>query len=322
MAEEEKRVLKKKIITFAAALMCLLMLCACGTDIAKEAAEKGRAYFDSGDYETAAKAFSVAVEHGNTDDEVNRLYDITLKFYQAGKAYEEKDFAEAQKILSKMDESYVNYGIAEKITTLKSDVEKSVQAQTLLAEVSDKLSAGDLASAVAAAEKIDTNLLSPEQTDKLNEYKTSIASLQAAQAEKQEQEKKAAEDAKKLEAQKQTAAKQAAKTSKKNTAKKTAASPKKIAAAINVNVSADAYIYPSDTTLLTAEQLKTMSRADLALLRNEIYARKGHIFTTNKYISYFSAKTWYKPVAAVLWKDLNNVEKANIKLIKEYESKL
>lgn len=330
MAEQEKKVLKKRIITLAVAVCAALTLASCGQNIAEEAAEKGRAYFDSGDYETAAKAFMLSVENGNTEEEINRLYDITLKYCQANKAYDEKKFSVASEILEKIDKSYENYGIKDKITTLKSKIEDSCEAERLLEEVSERLTAGDYAAAVASAEKIDVTLLSPTQTDRLNEYKTSIAQAQAAEAERAEQERvrAEAEKAKKQEAQKEkkTAEKKTGET--KTTEEKTASAKnqqtavsKPTAPAINVNVSNDAYIYPTDTVLLTAEQLKTLNRAELSLIRNEIYARKGHVFTKDQYISYFSGKTWYQAKGAVLWTDLNEIEKANIKLLKEYEAK-
>lgn len=327
--------MKKRLITLASAFACIAMLCSCGQDIAKEAAQKGKSYFDSGDYETAAKAFGVAIDNGSNDEEIKNLYDITLKYYQANKEYGKNNYETAEKIIESIDANYENYGIKDKIVNLKSDILKAVETEKNLKDVSDKLSAGDYAGAETAAEKISVSDLSQAQVDELNGYKTNISAQKAAEQERIEKEKQAAQEAKKQAEQKakdakaqkntQNTAKSNTKTSApKNTQKaQKAQKPQTQAAApaINTNVSADAYIYPSDTTLLTREQLATLSKNDIALIRNEIYARKGHIFTTSKYQSYFAAKTWYTPQKTIYWQDLNSVEKANIKLIKEFEGK-
>lgn len=327
--------MKKRLITLASAFACIAMLCSCGQDIAKEAAQKGKSYFDSGDYETAAKAFGVAIDNGSNDEEIKNLYDITLKYYQANKEYGKNNYETAEKIIESIDANYENYGIKDKIVNLKSDILKAVETEKNLKDVSDKLSAGDYAGAETAAEKISVSDLSQAQVDELNGYKTNISAQKAAEQERIEKEKQAAQEAKKQAEQKakdakaqkntQNTAKSNTQTSApKNTQKaQKAQKPQTQAAApaINTNVSADAYIYPSDTTLLTREQLATLSKNDIALIRNEIYARKGHIFTTSKYQSYFAAKTWYTPQKTIYWQDLNSVEKANIKLIKEFEGK-
>lgn len=322
--------MKKRIVTLAVCCACILSLASCGQDISKEAAEKGKNYFDSGEYETAAKAFALAIDNGNTDEEIKLLYDITLAYYQANEAFKGGKTETAHEIISSIDEKYVNYGIKEKILTLENNINKAMESEQLLDSISDSLVAKDYSAAASSIKKIDISSLNDEQADRLNEYKTTIASAQA-EAERLAEEQKAAEEAAKkaAEEKKQAANNKAKNDTSKNTAannstpaKNNSVASVKVQPAINTNVSNDTYIYPTDTTLLTAEQLKTLNKTDLALIRNEIYARKGHIFTTDKYKSYFGNKTWYNPTATIYWSNLNDIEKANIKLIKEYEGKL
>lgn len=322
--------MKKKILTLAVALLCTLSLASCGQNISKEATEKGRSYFDSGDYETAAKAFGVAIDNGSTEEEIKLLYDITLKYCQAEKAYSEKRYETAQEIISSINSKYSIYGIKENVNSLKNNIEKSLKNETLLKEVAEKLSCGDFAGATNSIEAIDSAFLSESQQDMVNDYKTQIATAQAeaearaeaeriAEQQRIEAEKKAAE---KRAAEKRAAEKKAAEKKAQEAATQTPAVTQPqapVTPAINTNVAADAFIFPSDTTLLTAEQLSTLSKADIALIKNEIYARKGHIFTTSKYISYFSGKTWYTPVKTLYWTDFTETEKANIRLLKEFE---
>ena len=345
--------MNKNIIRLAASLICILSLAACGQDISKEAAEKGKSYFDSGDYETAAKAFGVAIQNGSVDEEVRLLYDITLKYHQAYDAYENNKFKTAESILKSIDSDYKNYGIVEKIVTLQADITKSLNAENSLTEIAKKITMQDYESASILANSIDISALSAEQVKQLNEYKTTIVSAQTST------EETPVQPAPETTTNTQTNAEQNQTQTKPNTRKPITRKPAEnkpqskpvtkpiekpatpapkptpvvpapqpttpvapVQPAINTTVSTDAYIYPTDTKLLTIEQLKTLSKDDIALIRNEIYARKGHIFTTEKYQKYFSTKTWYTPTKPVLWTDFSEIEQNNIKLITEYEKSI
>lgn len=75
------------------------------------------------------------------------------------------------------------------------------------------------------------------------------------------------------------------------------------------------------TSLLTEKQLKGKSVEELALLRNEISARKGYVFATDKYANYFSRQNWYKPVKSNTDIVFSSIENQNIDLIKKLETK-
>lgn len=57
----------------------------------------------------------------------------------------------------------------------------------------------------------------------------------------------------------------------------------------------------------------------LAIARNEIFARKGYKFESEKYKNYFNSKKWYKPQTDNHSIKLNNIEEYNVSLIKYYE---
>lgn len=80
------------------------------------------------------------------------------------------------------------------------------------------------------------------------------------------------------------------------------------------------YLFPSDTVLLTESDLKDKSKEELALMRNEIFARKGYIFQTEPYKSYFNSKSWYKPNSDFSVEMFNQTEKENINIILQAES--
>lgn len=81
----------------------------------------------------------------------------------------------------------------------------------------------------------------------------------------------------------------------------------------------DDYIFPSDTMLITTAYLDTLEKDEIALLRNEIYARHGYIFQTEEYRNYFNQKDWYYPNPNFSESDFNNIELQNKDTIIDYE---
>lgn len=79
------------------------------------------------------------------------------------------------------------------------------------------------------------------------------------------------------------------------------------------------YIYPSDREYITREQLDGLTKDEIALLRNEIYARHGYEFQLQQYKDYFNKKSWYRPSSYFDESMFNSIEKANKDLIVEYE---
>jgi hypothetical protein len=73
----------------------------------------------------------------------------------------------------------------------------------------------------------------------------------------------------------------------------------------------------SDRVRLTPDMLRGLTRDQLRLARNEIYARRGRFFRDQQLAAYFSRFDWYKPYA---WEvPLNPIEQANINLIASME---
>ncbi len=82
----------------------------------------------------------------------------------------------------------------------------------------------------------------------------------------------------------------------------------------------------SGTAIVTMADIQGMSKEQLRLARNEIYARHGRQFKDSELQSYFNSCSWYKPDAKYSYanenKNLNAVEKANIKTIFDYENSI
>ena len=85
------------------------------------------------------------------------------------------------------------------------------------------------------------------------------------------------------------------------------------------------YIIPdSSTRYLGYEDVANLSKEELKLARNEIFARHGRIFNDPDLQSYFEAQPWYTgTISADDFSDdmLNDIERDNIALIRLYEDK-
>lgn len=92
---------------------------------------------------------------------------------------------------------------------------------------------------------------------------------------------------------------------------------------VAVDENADYILEDSSNRYYSKEELSSLTKEQLAIARNEIYARHGYIFQKNqKMKEYFEKKSWYKgTIKSSDFKDsmLNQYEKANVELIVELE---
>ncbi|OAK33705.1 TcaA 3rd/4th domain-containing protein [Bacillus wiedmannii] len=79
------------------------------------------------------------------------------------------------------------------------------------------------------------------------------------------------------------------------------------------------FIFPdSDSRKLTSTDLAYLSKEQLKIARNEIYARHGHMFQTKDMQAYFSKQSWYRENPYFTGK-LTDIESYNVELIKSRE---
>jgi predicted nucleic acid-binding Zn-ribbon protein len=88
------------------------------------------------------------------------------------------------------------------------------------------------------------------------------------------------------------------------------------------NLSSSDHILPaSDKRVVSEEDIANLTKGQLRLARNEIYARHGYVFKSQDLQTYFSSKSWYHP-APSFDGSLNEVEKENVDFIKVREDSL
>ncbi|MDP1801356.1 MAG: YARHG domain-containing protein [Bacteroidota bacterium] len=85
-------------------------------------------------------------------------------------------------------------------------------------------------------------------------------------------------------------------------------------------VTSDAAQHNASTETLKKEDVENMYKRDLEIMRNAIYARHGYTFQNRQMRYFFDTEVdWYIPVSTNITKELTELEKQNIKLIKSYE---
>lgn len=70
---------------------------------------------------------------------------------------------------------------------------------------------------------------------------------------------------------------------------------------------------------LVDKQVSKLTKADIYVLRNSIYAKHGYSFKKRPLRVYFDSHDWYMPVHVNIKSDLTDIEKQNIKLLLRYE---
>ena len=78
--------------------------------------------------------------------------------------------------------------------------------------------------------------------------------------------------------------------------------------------------YPqASKRLLKEDEVNNLLKPDLEQMRNEIYARHGYCFTRKATRQQFERFDWYIPNSTDIKKDITEIEKKNIAMIKKFE---
>ncbi len=79
--------------------------------------------------------------------------------------------------------------------------------------------------------------------------------------------------------------------------------------------------YPyTSMKLVLPSQLDFFTKAQLRVMRNEIYARHGYVFSSADLKAHFSKMSWYKPLNDNSKVQLSQLEQLNVDLIKAWEN--
>ncbi len=74
--------------------------------------------------------------------------------------------------------------------------------------------------------------------------------------------------------------------------------------------------------LVTVEQLSKLSRRDLRILRNMVYARRGRTFESAVVNGFFKNAAWYAPDKAYSDDRLNEIDRKNIAIVRSVEDSI
>ena len=86
----------------------------------------------------------------------------------------------------------------------------------------------------------------------------------------------------------------------------------------NAPISTNGFVFPdSDRRVLTARELSKLSKSELRIAKNEIFARRGRYFESADLKAHFERFSWYSPNT---WNPkLNVIEEANVALMNNFE---
>lgn len=84
--------------------------------------------------------------------------------------------------------------------------------------------------------------------------------------------------------------------------------------------SIESYLTPVDR-IVTEAELQGRSKAELRVMRNEVYARHGRVFQSPDLHDYFTRKPWYSQNPGYSDNLLSDVDKGNVRILQEAENK-
>lgn len=82
---------------------------------------------------------------------------------------------------------------------------------------------------------------------------------------------------------------------------------------------AEGFLTPADRVIMEAE-LHGKDKAELRVMRNEIYARHGRTFQSSDLQNYFSQRPWYRQNTSYSDSLLSEVDKENVRIIQNFEN--
>lgn len=86
-----------------------------------------------------------------------------------------------------------------------------------------------------------------------------------------------------------------------------------------VKRSEDMFDIDASSYLFTENDLKHLSAKQLTYLRNQIYAKHGYTFKSQELTNHFKQYGWYHPTKNFTESSFNQIEKANVAFIKNYQ---
>lgn len=87
----------------------------------------------------------------------------------------------------------------------------------------------------------------------------------------------------------------------------------------NLTITDTVFSLNPSKTVFQKDLVENLSRGDIRILKNLIYARHGFIFKDKELKKYFNSHSWYLPVSENVENDLTDVEKKNIDILQRYE---
>lgn len=162
----------------ALVVVTMIVLTSC-QDSNEKYVDEATKLLSSKQYEESLASFKKAIDSGVEDEEVKTIYGILEAYLEAEELFAKGDFREAQEILNKIDESYINYSVKEDVEGLIKRNDKEIEylneSDDKLLSLEDNIKNEKYKEADMLISELEKRKLNDEQQDKLNGFKEIVA---------------------------------------------------------------------------------------------------------------------------------------------------
>lgn len=281
----------KKLITLLLIICLAAALTACSSGAAQDAIDQGDLAIAGGDYETAMNSYKLAIDKGADDEETVAMYNLLKDFV----AIDDAINAGSYQLAKEMADGLSGY----EGTPAESGFKKLIQKANACYDAMNKIDQAQgyindsaYAEATVVLDSIETPYITDDLIKKADSLRETVNN----------------------------------KKSTAQTSTTTIIIPDGYYVPSNYSGVVPSYsgsvLFPSDSQYITNDYLDMCSPNEVALIRNEIYARHGYIFQKTAYKNYFGSKSWYYGQYTdqeYVYSLMNSIEKTNIETISNYE---
>ena len=126
----------KKIKLIFITLLLSISTVGCVNTTSNKAIEQGKLAMASKEYDKALGLFQLAIDEGNKDEDVLKMFKIINKYNEVKDSFNEGKVEEAKKLINEINVEYKNYAIKDDVDKLKKEInEKYKDSEKIKLEI-------------------------------------------------------------------------------------------------------------------------------------------------------------------------------------------
>lgn len=183
--------MKRRWMSIFIIMTMSILLIGCSSKVGKEAVEQGKLAMAQKEYDKALGSFKLAEDEGIKDEDVRNLVQILDTYIQSNKLFEEGKLSQAQELIGKINENYINYDIKDDVDELKTKITESEDLIKKYDEILILIEEGSLEEAKVKFGEIQSiSSTIPAIESKKTEIESKISEKEKENAEKEAAEEK------------------------------------------------------------------------------------------------------------------------------------